>query len=90
MEQENKSLAQIKELKKNYISAFSGRGEKVLEDLEKKCFINKSTFPADGNDLKLAFNEGMRFVVVSIKNMINMDIKTLDELSKLRGDEEDV
>lgn len=83
--QENQ-LEEIKQMKQSFVNAFSTEsGKKVLADLEKLCFINRTTFPADGQALSLAKNEGMRFVVVHIKNMMNMDIKQLTELAR-KGD----
>ena len=85
MEQESneKQLAEIEQLKKDYLSAFSSEaGKKVLAHLEKICFINRTTYSAEGKTL---LNEGMRYVIVHIKNMINFDVELL---KKLAGKEE--
>ncbi len=49
-----------------------------MADLKKKCFINKTTFSAIRD--RTLLNEGMRFVVVNIENMMNMNIETLKKL----------
>lgn len=65
--------------KKDYLSTFSSEaGKKVLADLENLCYVNKTTFSEiKGRTL---LNEGMRFVVVHIKNMMKMNIERLKEL----------
>ena len=79
MEEARQQLDKIKLLKQRYISVFSGKdGAKVLEDLEKMCFVNQSTYSNFPH--KMAFNEGHRSVLVHIKNMMNFDIKRLAEL----------
>lgn len=79
-------MGKIEQLKKDYISTFSSEaGKKVLKDLERRCFTNKTTFPQNATALNLALNEGMRFVVVYIKNMINMNVELLKELTQ-RGE----
>lgn len=78
----DKQMSELKEMKDAYISVFtSASGKKVLADLEKKCFVNRTTMPADGNTNHLAFREGMRYVAVHIKNMMSMDINRLKELA---------
>ena len=76
-----KQMNEIRELKKDYIETFSSpRGKKVLSNLEKICFTNKTTYSVDPNRIYL--NEGMRFVVIHIKNMMNMNIETLRNLAR--------
>ena len=74
-------FAEIEQLKKDYLAAFNTEaGKRVLMDLENKCFINKTTFAnSEGRTL---FNEGMRFVIVNIKNMLKLDLKTLKKLAE--------
>ena len=79
----DKQLAELEALKKDYISVFeTSAGKRILADLEKKCFLNRSTMPQDGNPQVLAFHEGMRYVVVHIKNMQVMDIERLKGLAR--------
>ena len=86
-ESQKKQLNELSELKKDYLATFSkGEGKRVLADLERMCFINRTTYPADKQALTLAFNEGARFVVVHIKNMMNLDLKKIHELSQKRGE----
>ena len=76
-----KQMAEIEQLKKDYLETFnSNAGKRVLADLERKCFINQTTF--SNTEGRTLFNEGMRFVVVNIKNMINMNIAMLKKLAK--------
>jgi len=69
-------------MKKDYLDTFSTpSGKKVLADLERICFVHKTTCPANHNPVKMGLNEGMRFVVgVHIRNMMNMDINQLQKL----------
>ena len=74
-----KQMAEIEQLKKDYLATFnSAEGKRVLADLERKCFVNQTTFSA--TEGRTSFNEGMRFVVVNIKNMMVMNILKLREL----------
>jgi hypothetical protein len=76
-----KQIAEIEQKKRDYSSVFSSEtGKRVLADLENTCFINRTTFSAaEGRTL---LNEGMRFVVVHIKNMMNMNIELLKKLAQ--------
>ncbi len=72
-------MAKIEQLKRDYLATFNSEtGKRVLADLKKKCFINKTTFSAIRD--RTLLNEGMRFVVVNIENMMNMNIETLKKL----------
>ena len=75
----NEQLNEIRQRKRDYLAAFgSEEGKRVLKDLEGMCYINKTTFSATRD--RTLLNEGMRFVVVHIKNIMDMDIKTLTKL----------
>ncbi len=79
-ELQEKQMAEIEQMKKDYLAAFSTEaGKRVLTNLENICYINKTTF-TKGDDLAMALHEGMRFVVVHIKNMMNMNIEQLKKL----------
>ena len=81
-ESQLKQLAELEQMKKDYLNVFSTvAGKQVLENLENVCFIHKTTFTKDTNGLTIAFHEGMRFVVVHIKNMMTMNIETLKKLA---------
>ena len=70
MQNEN-SNKKIKELIQNYKTAFkSNDGKMVLDDLEKRCFYNVTTF-SKGDTNETAFYEGQRTVLLFIKSMIN-------------------
>ena len=71
----------IRQLKKTYLDCFTSvSGKKVLADLESKCFANRTTYSTERGGIYR--NEGMRFVVVYIKNMMKMDIKKLEALTQ--------
>ncbi len=71
----------LEENKKDYLETFSsGRGKKVLEDLEKVCFINKSTYSDKPGGTFI--NEGMRMVIVHIKNMMDFNVEKIIKLMK--------
>ena len=73
-------FAKLEQMKKDYLDTFSTEsGKKVLADLEKTCFVNKTTYSPEKG--RILLNEGMRFVVVHIKNMMNFDLKELRKLS---------
>lgn len=75
-------LAKIAQKKSDYLTTFSTpEGKRVLKDLEDSCFIHQSTFsPVPG---KSDVNEGMRFVVVNIKNLMNMNLKELYKIIEM-------
>lgn len=79
-----KQLAELEQKKKDYVSTYStAEGKRVLQDLEAICFMNRTTFSVkEGRTL---LNEGMRFVVVHIKNMMIMDVAKLRKLTE-KGD----
>lgn len=79
--EQQKQQNKLKELKQDYLKVFSTEsGKRVLANLESVCFINKTTYSERQG--AIYFNEGMRFVVVHIKNMINFDLKKLEELTR--------
>jgi len=85
---QQKQLDKIKLLKQRYISVFSGKdGAKILEDLEKMCFVNQSTLYLEQPHVMI-YREGQRSVLVHIKNMMNFDIKRISELIKLREEDD--
>ena len=71
MQNENdNSKTKIKELIQNYKKVFgSDDGKMVMDDLEKRCFYNVTTFSKADNET--AFFEGQRTVLLFIKSMIN-------------------
>ncbi len=61
----------IKQLVIHYQTVFKSEGgEKVLDDLEKRCGFNTTTH-IKGDSHESAFLEGQRSVVLFIKNMLN-------------------
>jgi len=42
-------------------------GKRILEDLQKSCFINNTSFSTDS--LEMAFNEGKRMICLHIMGM---------------------
>lgn len=76
----NKQLAELEQVKKDYVDTFSSKaGKRVLEHLESICFIKKTTYSPELN--RTFFSEGQRFIVVHIKNMMDMDIGKLRKLA---------
>ena len=68
--QNNNSNKIIKDLIKQYKTIFgSNDGKMVMEDLEKRCFYNVTTFSKGDNET--AFFEGQRTILLFIKSMIN-------------------
>lgn len=56
-------------------------GEAVLKDLEKRCFVNHTTF--NENHGQMSFAEGRRSIYVHIQNLLTKDLKeVLEELTK--------
>ena len=79
--QQDNQLEELKQLKKDFLSTFNSEcGKRVLKHLESICFINRTTFPVNGQVEKIAYYEGMRMAVIHIKNMLNMDIEKLNRL----------
>ena len=61
----------LKQLNLDYKMTFgSESGERVLEDLKKRCGFNMTTH-IKGDSHESAFLEGSRAVVLFIKNMLN-------------------
>tara|TARA_R110000822_G_scaffold23884_2_gene73303 strand:+ start:1909 stop:2136 length:228 start_codon:yes stop_codon:yes gene_type:complete len=52
----------------------SDEGKSVLEDLERRCFYNVTTF-SKGDTNETAFFEGQRTVLLFIKGMLNKKIE---------------
>ena len=74
MQQQNNNLNNNKkslELIKKYKIVFGSDDAKaVMDDLEKRCFYNVTTF-SKGDTNETAFFEGQRTVLLFIKSMIN-------------------
>ena len=69
-------LEKLKARKAAYVTIFnSPSGKKVLEDLERWCFVHKTTF--NNNPQRLAFNEGQRSIYVHIQTMLTMDMEKM-------------
>ena len=67
----NNNNQKIKELIQQYKTVFgSDEAKLVMDDLEKRCFYNVTTF-AKGDTNETAFFEGQRTVLLFIKSMIN-------------------
>ena len=70
MQNEN-SNKKIKDLIKHYKTTFgSESGERVLEDLKKRCSFNSTTH-IKGDSHESAYLEGARSAVLFINNMLN-------------------
>lgn len=81
-EQLKKLEAQLAESSQKYKRVFQGEdGEWVLKDLEKRCFLNHTTY--NDNHGQMSFNEGRRSIYVHIKNLLEKDLtQILEDLTK--------
>jgi hypothetical protein len=81
-EQQRKIESQITANIQLYKRVFGGEdGKAVLQDLEKRCFINHTTF--NDNHGQMSFNEGRRSIFVYIKNLLEKDLtQILEDLTK--------
>ena len=69
----------LKQLKRDYMATFGTEpGKRVLKDLEDKGYIHRSTFSAVRD--RTLLNEGIRYMVVYIKNMLTRDLEELEKL----------
>lgn len=60
-------------------------GQAVMKDLEKRCYVNHTTFGVGAHDNygSMAFAEGRRSVYMHIKNLLDRDLKAvLESLTK--------
>ena len=73
---------QIAENQQLYQRVFGSEdGKAVLKDLEKRCFVNHTTF--NDNHGQMSFNEGRRSIYVHIINQISKDLEEiLENLTK--------
>jgi hypothetical protein len=80
--QEREIEKQLAENQQLYHRVFGGPdGKAVLKDLEKRCFINYTTY--NDSHGQMSFNEGRRSIYVHIKNLLERDLKEiLEELTK--------
>tara|TARA_Y100000004_G_scaffold93995_1_gene105269 strand:- start:52 stop:276 length:225 start_codon:yes stop_codon:yes gene_type:complete len=61
----------IKQLQKDYKIVFgSDEGQRVLDDISKRCHESSTTFSKD-NSHETAFLEGQRSVILFIKAILN-------------------
>lgn len=68
----------LKQLQLDYKTTFESEvGQRVLKDLEIKCFGNKVTF--DKDHAQHAFNEGARAVLLHLKTMLSLDIEAMEK-----------
>ena len=81
-ELERKQQEQIAANQQLYKRVFDNEdGKAVLKDLEKRCFINSTTY--DPDEKKMGINEGRRSIFFYITNLVNKDIQQiLEELTK--------
>lgn len=76
-----KRLEEIEQLQRDYVSTFSSdSGKRVLQHLKKMCFFNQSTYNDEA--LRMAFNEGQRYIVIHTLNMINWPVEEIRKLAE--------
>lgn len=87
---ESHELKEKKLLVGSYQRVFKSKdGERVLADLKKRCFVNKTSLSPGQPDVT-GFNEGRRSIFVRIEEMIETDVDKLKELPRnyqSQGDE---
>jgi len=72
-------MKEIENLKQNYKELFGAdAGEKILEDLRLRFWIEGTTYTPDSNET--AYREGQRSVVLFIQHMLRDDNKRLKEM----------
>jgi len=73
---------ELKKLKVAYCQTFgTEQGAIVLKDLEKRCYKYNSTFRRDVNETLI--NEGARQVLLTIENMMGLDVNQPIEREEL-------
>jgi hypothetical protein len=75
----NKQIAENQQLYQRVFGTNDGKA--VLKDLEKRCFINHTTY----NDSygQMSFSEGRRSIYIHIKNLLEKDLtQIIEELTK--------
>lgn len=74
-----KQIAENQQLYKRVFDTVDGKA--VLKDLEKRCFINHTTY--NDSHGQMSFNEGRRSIYVHIINLLNKDLKeVLESITK--------
>lgn len=75
----DKQIAENQQLYQRVFDTEDGRA--VLQDLEKRCFINHTTY--NDSHGQMSFNEGRRSIYVHIINLLKKDLKeVLEELTR--------
>ena len=63
----------------DFLHCFSGpHGERALTYLSRFCLEKQSTF-VEGSEMKSAFNEGARSVILEIRHWLEMDLTKLSK-----------
>ena len=74
----------VRDNAEKYKRLFEGPdGKAVLEDLRKRCFVDRTTYDPDVK--KFGMNEGRRSIFVYINNLVNKETEEL--LDELKGSE---
>ena len=73
-------VVKTKALKDDYVATFSSEyGQRVLADLRKRGFFNKTLYMPGIDAIGLALREGQRIVVIHIDNMMSLDMNKIKE-----------
>lgn len=63
-------------LKADYNTTFSSdSGQRVLADLRKRGFFNKTTYAPGLDNIGIGFREGQRSLILHIDNMMNLNLE---------------
>lgn len=83
---QKEQVEKLAELRRAYISTFStDDGKKVLEDLEKHCYENASTFDGDAN--WCVYREGVRSALLHIRTRMTFDPEKIKKAIDEKGGE---
>jgi hypothetical protein len=73
---DRKRIENLKQKQSDYKKVFnSEEGKRVLKDLQSIGFFSRSTINENSN--KMAYNEGMRAILLHIETMRNYDFENL-------------
>lgn len=74
----------LKGIKADFCRTFNtDEGQRVLQHLKDTCFEYTSTFDSkDENNRTIFVNEGKRQVLLTIKNMLELDVEKIAKIQK--------
>lgn len=83
----DEALKQVEALKKAYLRVFDSEdGKKVMQDLERRCYVHSPTISQNNDPLKMAYREGQRATYLHIQHMMRLNIKRIREMQEKKGE----